>query len=113
MRGSASSPCSAATAPEIMLLSNLSPKYVSRHIALPCSDFSEVNDFLSNLLGWGQLFQTTWCGSGGSARYTILAPTNKARHMAVTAHPWPDTDARPPPRTASFNVQRSAAVEAS
>jgi len=53
---------------------------------VPRSEFSEVNSFLSNLLGWGELFQTTWCGSGGSARYTILAPTNEARRVAGTAH---------------------------
>ena len=44
-----------------------------------CSDFSQFSDILYSLLGWGELFQTSWCGSGGGARYTILAPTNKVR----------------------------------
>jgi len=53
-------------------------------LALPaCSDFSQFSDILYSLLGWGELFQTTWCGSGGGARYTILAPTNKVRSVRL------------------------------
>ncbi len=43
------------------------------------SDLSQTNEILENLLGWSELLQTTWCGSGGGSRYTILAPTNKVR----------------------------------
>ena len=78
---------SGQAAPDIMLPEKLSSHGNPNVAPLPCSGFSEVNDILSNLLGWGELFQTTWCGSGGGARYTILAPTNKARMQHSQSSP--------------------------
>ena len=57
----------------------------------PCSDFSHINGFTTGFLGWGKLFQSSWCGSGGKARYTVLAATNEVRAsllvVVVVRHP--------------------------
>jgi len=60
------------------------------------SEFHIISDVLYNLLSWSELLQTTWCGSGGGARYTILGPTNAGiAHVLSKLHQRYGTSVHP------------------